>query len=73
VNAVITAVRKFLYFWYDFIVGDDPIVAIGVVLALGATAALAHGNLSAWWLLPAATAVLLIASLIRAARAMRRR
>jgi hypothetical protein len=60
--------RSFVAFWYDFIVGDDPIVAIGVVIALGLTAILAHGTITSWWLLPTASAILLVASLIRAAR-----
>ena len=64
-------IRKFCAFWYDFIIGDDPVVAGGVVVALGATAVLAHNDLTSWWLLPVATAVLLTASLIRAVRAAR--
>ena len=62
------ALRSFLRFWYDFVVGDDATIAVGVVLALGATALLAHLEVSAWWLLPAAVAVLLGLSLARAAR-----
>jgi hypothetical protein len=64
--------RAFVMFWYDFVVGDDWRVAAGVVVALGATAALAHAHLPAWWLLPAATAVLLCLSLAHAARVRRR-
>ena len=63
--------RAFLRFWYDFIVGDDWIVAAGVVLALVATALLAHARVPAWWLLPAAVVVLLTAAVARAARAGR--
>jgi hypothetical protein len=63
--------RSFLHFWYDFIVGDDWTVAAGVVLALAATAILARNHLPAWWLLPAAVTVLLVLSLVRAARAIR--
>jgi len=37
--------RNFLLFWYDFIVGDDWVVAAGVVLALIATALLAQRDL----------------------------
>jgi hypothetical protein len=64
--------RSFLRFWYDFIVGDDWAVAAGVVLALAATAGLAHARVPAWWLLPVATVALLVLSLIRAARAAQR-
>jgi hypothetical protein len=68
---MIRALRAFGAFWYDFIVGDDPWVATGVVLVLAATAVLARVGVSAWWLLPPATAVLLAVSLMRAARAQR--
>jgi hypothetical protein len=61
-------VRSFLHFWYDFIVGDDPTIAAGVVVALGATAVLAHYGAPAWWLLPVAVFVLLAVSLARATR-----
>jgi hypothetical protein len=62
------ALRSFLSFWYDFIVGDDPLVAAGVVTALGVTALLVHAGLPAWWLLPATVLMLLAGSLARATR-----
>ncbi|HEX6491280.1 MAG TPA: hypothetical protein VF002_07885 [Gaiellaceae bacterium] len=55
-------------FWYGFIVGDDWTVALGVVVALGLTALLAHDDVTAWWLLPLAVVVLLESSLWRARR-----
>jgi hypothetical protein len=60
--------RAFAAFWYDFIVGDDWVVAVGVVLALAATAGLVHAGIAAWWLLPIAVLALLGLSLMRAAR-----
>jgi hypothetical protein len=63
--------RSFLRFWYNFIVGDDWTVAAGVVLALAATALLAHVRVPAWWLLPAAVVVILNESVARATRAGR--
>jgi len=60
--------RAFLSFWYDFIVGDDATIAVGVVVALAATAILAWLHVPAWWLLPAAVVVLLGLSLRRASR-----
>lgn len=63
-----SAIKAFLAFWYDFIVGDDPIVAAGIVIALGATALLARTGAAAWWLLPLAALALLAASLARAIR-----
>ena len=61
-------VKNFGAFWYDFVVGDDPVVAIGVVVALGATAGLVALKVPAWWLLPVAVAGLLGISLRRAVR-----
>jgi len=62
------AIRGFLSFWYDFIVGDDATIAIGVVISIAVAALLAHHHTNSWWLLPIATALLLAASLTRAAR-----
>ena len=45
-------IANFFRFWYDFIVGDDWSVAVGVVIALVITAFLAHQNVTAWWLMP---------------------
>jgi hypothetical protein len=53
-------------FWYAFIVGDDWLVAVGVVVALGVTALLAHHGLPAWWLMPLAVVALLGTSVWRA-------
>jgi hypothetical protein len=61
-------VRRFGRFWWDFVVGDDPLAAAGVVLAIAATAALAAAGVAAWWVMPLAVAALLWASLRRAAR-----
>ena len=55
-------------FWWNFVVGDDWVVAAGVALALGLTALLAHDGINAWWLLPAAVALLLADSVRRATR-----
>jgi hypothetical protein len=60
--------RGFLSFWYDFVVGDDATIAVGVVVALAATAILAWLHVPAWWLLPVAVVVLLGLSLRRASR-----
>lgn len=55
-----------LRFCYDFVVGDDAVIAVGLMLALTATALLAHYGIAAWWLMP--VAVLLGVSLVRAVR-----
>ena len=54
-------------FWWDFVVGDDWLSAVGVVLAIGITAALVAAGLDAWWLMPIAVAAVLWLSLRRAA------
>jgi hypothetical protein len=60
-------VRAFVLFWWNFIVGDDWRVAVGLAIALAATWSLEHGGHDVWWLLPAAVAVLLVASVLREA------
>ena len=53
---------------WDFVVGDDWRTAAGVVVAIGATAALQGAGVTAWWLIPLAVLVLLGRSLLAAAR-----
>ena len=59
-------VRAFGRFWWDFVVGDDWRVAAGIAVALGLTKLLTSEGANVWWLLPAAVALLLAASLWRA-------
>ena len=61
-------VRAFGAFWWDFVVGDDWRVAVGVAAGLAASAFLAHRGLAAWWVLPVTVAVVLAVSLRRATR-----
>jgi hypothetical protein len=60
--------RSFGRFWWDFVVGDDPRVAAGLAVALGLTWLLEREDVSAWWLLPVAVALLLADSLRRESR-----
>jgi hypothetical protein len=60
-------VKRFARFWWDFIVGDDWRVAVGIALALGLTAALATTSAPAWVVLPLAVAAVLWVSLARSA------
>lgn len=60
--------RAFLAFLYDFVVGDDPLIAVVVVLALAATAVVAGAGIAAWWLLPCVVVAALGVSLRRATR-----
>jgi UDP-N-acetylmuramyl pentapeptide phosphotransferase/UDP-N-acetylglucosamine-1-phosphate transferase len=65
---VIARLKGFAKFWYDFFVGDDWTVAVGVVLALAATYGLSRAGVPAWWIMPVAVVILLSASVRRAAR-----
>jgi hypothetical protein len=55
-------------FWYDFLVGDDWIIAVTVVAAVGGTALIADEIRLAWLVLPLASAAILAASILRARR-----
>jgi membrane protein implicated in regulation of membrane protease activity len=61
-------VIAFVRFWYDFIVGDDWLIAVGIVAAIAVTALIAHHGLAAWWVMPLAVIALLAGSLRRALR-----
>jgi hypothetical protein len=54
-------------FVWDFVVGDDWRLAVGVVIALAVTAILA-GAISAWWVIPVCIAGLLASSVWLAAK-----
>jgi hypothetical protein len=61
-------VTAFGRFWWDFVVGDDWRVALGLLAALGLTALLVEESVTAWWLLPPAVMAILAESVLRAAR-----
>ena len=44
-------VRAFGLFWWDFVVGDDWRAALGLLIGIGITAALAAAGVAAWWFL----------------------
>jgi hypothetical protein len=64
----VNALRRFGAFWWDFVVGDDWVVAAGVVLGLAGVALLDRAGIASWWLLPVVVAGLLALSLRRATR-----
>jgi hypothetical protein len=59
--------EAFLRFLWDFVVGDDWRIAVGVVIALGITGLVAGTSVAAWWIVPVAVIVLLAGSVWRAA------
>jgi tryptophan-rich sensory protein len=63
-----TRIESLLHFLWEFVIGDDWRLAAGVVVALGVTALVAETTVAAWWIVPLATALLLVGSVWRAAR-----
>jgi hypothetical protein len=68
-----TRLEAFLAGVWEFVVGDDWRIALGVVLALALTALIATTDVAAWWVMPPAVIALLALSIRRAAREARRR
>ena len=60
--------KAFGGFWYDFVVGDDWRVAVGVVVALLDTLVASESTAATWWILPLAVVLLLPYSLWQAIR-----
>jgi hypothetical protein len=52
---------------WQFVVGDDWRLALGVAISIGAVALLVELSVNAWWLLPVAVPTLLWISVSRAA------
>jgi hypothetical protein len=62
-------IRNFAFFWYDFVVGDDWLLAVGVVVGLGLTGLLAHAtSVAAWWVAPIVVIAVVVTSTLRAGR-----
>jgi hypothetical protein len=62
----VSRLAAFGRFLYDFVVGDDPVIAAGVVVALGVTALVGDRAGGGFWVLPAVVICLLAVSLRRA-------
>jgi hypothetical protein len=62
VVSVVVATAKFLY---HYVVGDDPVVAIVIVLALAGTGVLVSNGINAWGLVPLLAIVMTGVSLRR--------
>lgn len=57
-----TRVRQFFGFLWDFVVGDDWRIAVGVAVALVLTLVLSNNGVTAWWLLPLVVVAMLSVS-----------
>jgi hypothetical protein len=64
--------RTFGRFWYDFIIGDDWRVALGVTAAIAFLYVVVRQGANWWWMLPLAVGSLLAVSLNNATRARHR-
>jgi hypothetical protein len=64
-------IKQFGAFWYDFIVGDDWRIAVGVIIAMSITYFATHHGVNAWWLMPIAVAALLGVSVAHEMRRQR--
>jgi hypothetical protein len=62
----------FARFWYDFIIGDDWRIAVGVVAAIAVVDISARHGADWWWLLPLSVAGLLTVSVLHEIRARAR-
>lgn len=58
---------------WEFVVGEDWRTALGVIVAIGLTAAIAQASLAAWLVMPVAVLLLLAFSIWRAIRGASRR
>jgi hypothetical protein len=70
--SVVKSVRAVVLFFYRFVVGDDPIVAVVMVLSLGMTGALVARAINAWWLVPPMAVVMTGVNLWRRGAALNR-
>ncbi len=67
-SVIVRWIGGFLFFWYDFIIGDDWRVAAGVVAGFFAIHSL---GVSSWWLMPVVVALLLSSTLLEATRSVK--
>jgi hypothetical protein len=63
-----TRVQQLLRFLWDFVIGDDWRIALGVTVALLVTLVLSNSGVAVWWLLPLVVLVMLSVSVWSVAR-----
>lgn len=62
------ALRAFGHFWWDFLIGDTPELAVATLLLVGLAFAVDHNRLAGAVLLPLMAAVFLLISTVRGRR-----
>jgi hypothetical protein len=60
--------RSFGASLYEFIVGEDPLIAGLIIVFLAITALIAGVGAPAWWVMPAAVPAVLTVSVLRGSR-----
>jgi hypothetical protein len=63
--------RQLARFLWDFVIGDDWRIALGVAVALALTLVLSNNGATVWWLLPIVVLVMLSVSVWGVARSRR--
>lgn len=66
-------IEQFLRFLWDFVIGDDWRIALGVAAALVITLVLSNNGVTSWWLLPLVVLLMLTLSVWSIARSARKR
>ncbi len=64
-------IRSLFRFLWDFVIGDDWRIALGVATGLVVTLVLSNDDVTAWWLLPLVVAAMLSLSVWSVARSRR--
>ena len=67
-RAIWKGIKSFVWFWQDFLVGDSPEIAVGVIIILGIAFGLHKSALASAIVIPVAVILLLSFSLLRGRR-----
>jgi uncharacterized membrane protein len=67
-RGVVKLIKDFGFFWYDFLIGDDLIGTLIVLLSMEATNLAVHAGRNGWWIMPIGVALLLPINLFRVTR-----
>lgn len=64
-RTLVTSIKAFGDFWFDFLIGDDWRGTVGICMAFILTAIVHRSGTQSWWILPIAVAALLPYNLLR--------